>query len=243
MSQDKLDQPVTAEDKELLLAALRQWGALDANYAYKAGVLSSDRRGYERDPGGGLNAEAVPSEPLPFAEILRSRVWYRLALGQIYDLQSTIFQPVGGMDMIARAFVRQIGGLIRYNAKVTAIKQDDNHVTNRANVRLLAQAMSDHSSSVSGLPRSCKSAAHMGSQMLVPQHRDVQRLSIEGPHLIENQRRDVTYAPGLVVVDRRGNDFQYQLARQWGPKNSGNLTNVGSDPFFRTLIEKYSGWR
>jgi hypothetical protein len=53
----------------------------------------------------------------------------------------------------------------------------------------------------------------------------------------------VTYAPGLVVVDRRGNDFQYQLARQWGPKNSGNLTNVGSDLFFRTLIEKYSGWR
>jgi hypothetical protein len=27
------------------------------------------------------------------------------------------------------------------------------------------------------------------------------------------------------------------------PKNSGNLTNVGSDLFFRTLIEKYSGWR
>ena len=52
VSQDKLDQPVTAEDKELLLAALRQWGALDANYAYKSGVLSSDRRGYERDPGG-----------------------------------------------------------------------------------------------------------------------------------------------------------------------------------------------
>ena len=33
------------------------------------------------------------------------------------------------MDMIARAFVREIGGLIRYNAKVTAIKQDDDHVT------------------------------------------------------------------------------------------------------------------
>jgi monoamine oxidase len=111
------------------LAALRQWGALDANYAYKAGVLSSDRRGYERDPGGGLSGEAVPSEPPPFAEILRSRVWLRLALGQIYEFQSTIFQPVGGMDMIARAFVREIGSLIRYNAKVTAIKQDDKHVT------------------------------------------------------------------------------------------------------------------
>jgi len=129
VSQDKLDQPVTAEDKELLLEALRQWGALDDNYAYKAGVLSSDRRGYQRDPGGGLMDEAVPSEPLPFAEILRSRVWFRLALGQIYEFQSTIFQPVGGMDMIARAFVREIGSLIRYNAKVTAIKQDDKHVT------------------------------------------------------------------------------------------------------------------
>src|SRR6516162_3318634 len=129
VSQDKLDQPVTAEDKELLLAALRQWGALDADYAYKSGVLSSDRRGYERDPGGGLSGEAVPSEPLPFAEILRSRVWYRLALGQIYDFQSTIFQPVGGMDMIARAFVREVDGLIRYNAKVTAIKQDESHVS------------------------------------------------------------------------------------------------------------------
>jgi monoamine oxidase len=129
VSQDKLDQPVAAEDKELLLAALRQWGALDANYTYKTGVLSSDRRGYQRDPGGGLGGEAMPSEPLPFAEILRSRVWYRLALGQIYDFQSTIFQPVGGMDTIARAFVREIGSLIHYNAKVMAIKQDDNHVT------------------------------------------------------------------------------------------------------------------
>jgi monoamine oxidase len=113
----------------LLLEALRQWGALDDNYAYKAGELTSDRRGFQRDPGGGLMDEAVPSEPLPFAEILRSRVWSPLALGQIHEFQSTIFEPVGGMDMIARAFVREIGSLIRYNAKVTAIKQDDKHVT------------------------------------------------------------------------------------------------------------------
>jgi len=129
VSQDKLDQPVSVDDKGLLLGALRQWGALDADYTYKTGPLSSDRRGYERDPGGGLSGEAVPSEPLPFAEILRSRVWFRLALGQIYEFQSTIFQPVGGMDMIARAFAREIGSLIRYNAKVTAIKQNDRQVT------------------------------------------------------------------------------------------------------------------
>ena len=128
VSQDKLDQPITAEDKELLLTALRQWGALDANYAYKAGELSSERRGYEWDPDGGLSGDGVPSEPLPFAEILRSRVWVRLALGQIFEFQSTIFQPAGGMDMIARAFAREVGSLIRYNAKVTAIKRDSQRV-------------------------------------------------------------------------------------------------------------------
>jgi monoamine oxidase len=129
VTQDKLNEPVTTEDKELLLAALRQWGALDADYAYRAGPLSSDRRGYVRDPGGGLSVDGSPSEPLPFVEILQSRVWFRLALGQIYDFQSTIFQPIGGMDMIAKAFAREIGSLIRYNAKVTAIKQDGERVT------------------------------------------------------------------------------------------------------------------
>ena len=28
-----------------------------------------------------------------------------------------------------------------------------------------------------------------------------------------------------------------------GPKNSGNLTNVDPDLFFKTPIEKHSGWR
>jgi monoamine oxidase len=128
-SQEKLDQQVSTEDKELLLAALRHWGALDANYAYRANSLTSDRRGYDRDPGGGLNAEPVPSQPLALSDVLRSRLWYRLALSNIYDFQSTIFQPVGGMDIIAKAFTREVGNLIRYNAKVTAIRQDGRRVT------------------------------------------------------------------------------------------------------------------
>ena len=33
--QGKLDEAVTRDDKEILLVALRAWGALDANYAYK----------------------------------------------------------------------------------------------------------------------------------------------------------------------------------------------------------------
>lgn len=66
----------------------------------------SDRRGQQRDPGGGLSGDAVPSEPL--AEVLYPRVWFRLALGQMREYQLTIFQPVGGIDMIAKAFPRGI---------------------------------------------------------------------------------------------------------------------------------------
>jgi monoamine oxidase len=128
-SQDKLDLPVSAEDKQLLLISLRQWGALDANYEYRTSALTSDRRGYNKDPGGGLGGEPVPSQPLAFNDILRSRLWFRLAAGNGYDFQTTMFQPVGGMDMIARALVREVGELIRFNAKVTAVGQDASGVT------------------------------------------------------------------------------------------------------------------
>jgi monoamine oxidase len=129
VSQDKLDQPVSAEDKQLLLAALRQWGALDPNYAYRASLFTSDRRGYAKDAGGGLSGEPLPSQPLAFDDILRSRVWSRLTVGLTYEFQTTMFQPVGGMDMVAKAFAREVGDLIRFNAKVTAIRQDDHGVT------------------------------------------------------------------------------------------------------------------
>src|SRR6202051_2502383 len=40
-----------------------------------------------------------------------------------------MFQPVGGMDMIGKAFAREVGDLIRYDAKVTRIQQDNSGVT------------------------------------------------------------------------------------------------------------------
>src|SRR5580700_1632685 len=54
--QGKLDEAVTTEDREILLQALRSWGALDRNYAYKANLVSADVRGYLKEPGGGLSA-------------------------------------------------------------------------------------------------------------------------------------------------------------------------------------------
>ncbi len=128
-NQSGLDQAVTREDKEILLEAMREWGALDKNYEYKKGLLTSERRGYVSDPGGGLTSNPIPSEPLALNELMQSRLWATIAAGHIYEFQNTLFQPVGGMGMIGRAFGRELGGIIRYNAKVTEIKQNEHGVT------------------------------------------------------------------------------------------------------------------
>lgn len=127
--QGRLDEAVTKEDREILLQALRSWGALDANYSYKANVISADMRGYARDAGGGPGGEPVPGEPLGLSDILKSGLWRYLQNFSKYEFQSTMFQPVGGMDMIGKGFAKAVGGLITYNAKVTRIQQDERGVT------------------------------------------------------------------------------------------------------------------
>ena len=127
--QGALDQAVTKEDKEILLAALRNWGALDKNYQYAKGAISSNRRGWASDPGGGLDSVPIPSEPMAMTELLSSRLWAGLTPGLGYEFQSTIFEPVGGMGMIGKAFGKELGNLIKYNCKVIDIHQDEKGVT------------------------------------------------------------------------------------------------------------------
>jgi monoamine oxidase len=127
--QGKLDEAVSKEDREILMQALRSWGALDSNYAYKANLISAEFRGFSRDPGGGLGAAPNPSEPIGLSDILKSRLWRYLQNFALHSFQSTMFQPVGGMDMIGKAFAREVGDVIRYNAQVTRIQQGDHGVT------------------------------------------------------------------------------------------------------------------
>jgi monoamine oxidase len=127
--QGRLDEAVTKEDQEILLQALRSWGALDRNYNYKANLISSETRGYAKAPGGGLEAVPLPSDPATLSDILDSRLWRYLQNFANYNFQTTMFQPVGGMDMIGKAFAREVGDCIRFNAKVTGIQQDDRGVT------------------------------------------------------------------------------------------------------------------
>lgn len=131
-NQKALDEALSAEDREMLLGALRGWGALDRNYAYAPGPAASERRGYAKPPGGGLSGKPEFSRDLtPLDQLLKSEFWAALGAGQGYEFQTTMFQPVGGMGRIGEAFARELDGLIRYQAKVTAIRQDRRRVTVR----------------------------------------------------------------------------------------------------------------
>jgi monoamine oxidase len=124
-----LDGELSLEDQEKLLEALRSWGALNKNYAYVKGFASSDRRGFDEDPGGGQSRRPVLTEPTRLRDLLDSGTWQALSFTEMYDMQPTMFQPVGGMDMIAQAFARQLGPLIRYNTKVIDIHQDERGIS------------------------------------------------------------------------------------------------------------------
>jgi len=127
--QGALDEIVSREDQEILLQALRSWGALDRNYRYNANLISAEYRGYAQAPGGGLSSAPLPSDPLALSDILKSRIWRYLRNFASYNFQTTMFQPVGGMDMIGKAFAKELGDVISYNAKVTRIQQNDRGVT------------------------------------------------------------------------------------------------------------------
>ena len=128
--QEALDQRVTREDREILMTALRRWGALDENYDYAKSIAASNRRGYARRPG---RRATRPSRCLgpgrPASTCSTSGMWAALGTHANHLMQHAIFQPKGGMGQIGKAMGRELGNLIKYNCKVTEIRQDDTGVT------------------------------------------------------------------------------------------------------------------
>ena len=129
IDQKALDAELTREDREKLLEALRGWGMLDADMRYRTGLRSSEHRGFDRPPGGGVSGAPAPSAVFDFHDVLQSEVWKNMSFFMNHEFQTTMFQPVGGMGMIGRAFARQVQPMITQGAKVTRIFQDKQGVT------------------------------------------------------------------------------------------------------------------
>ncbi|HEY6361609.1 MAG TPA: flavin monoamine oxidase family protein [Vicinamibacterales bacterium] len=109
IAQDKLDEPLTMDDREHLLAYLRQLGALNERGRY----AGSPRRG--------------PSMPLGLSDLLGSLSGF--SLQQDYNYQATMFQVTGGTDRLPAAFAARLRDRIVYRAAVREIRQSESGVS------------------------------------------------------------------------------------------------------------------
>jgi len=120
IDQNKLDLAMSKEDVEKVVEYLRAEGGLDIDKLYKA----SARRGYTESPGAGDKPGKI-GEPHSFTDIIHSALldpdFYNVP-EYTYELQMTLFQAVGGMDNIAKAFHNKLPGIVRFGSEVTSIK-------------------------------------------------------------------------------------------------------------------------
>lgn len=119
-----LDEEINADDRERMVAFLREYGDLDPDLVFRR----TSRSGYKIPPGAGPQMP-VGSDPLPMHALLDANFWIRMLDEEVPEWQPTMFQPVGGMDRIPTAFAERLGPVIRYGAVVTRVRQSENGVT------------------------------------------------------------------------------------------------------------------
>jgi monoamine oxidase len=118
MSSGALDKEMTPTDRDQMLAFLRVYGPLDDAGKY----TGSDRAGYVRDPGAGDDT-GILSKPVDMETLLNEDFWQAILFEEIFDMQATMFQPVGGMDRIPYAFAKSLGDIVQYKSPVTEIRK------------------------------------------------------------------------------------------------------------------------
>jgi monoamine oxidase len=119
-----LDQEISAHDRERVFAFLQQYGDLTPDKLYKG----SSRSGWAVEPGAG-DLVGTARAPLSLDRLLDVDLWNGVIFEDIIDQQATMFQPVGGMDHIPKAFEAKLGPVVRKNSAVTAIRRSGKGVT------------------------------------------------------------------------------------------------------------------
>jgi monoamine oxidase len=135
-----MDLPLTADDLEKFQQMLVNFGGLSKSQAGGRTIYSyrnqTGHAGYEVPPGL-VRDVAKPLSPMALDEILRSRVWDDYIFRDAeYDWQTSLLEPVGGMDNFVKGFARQaltrqagtIEGLVRFGTKVAAIEVGSDEV-------------------------------------------------------------------------------------------------------------------
>lgn len=121
--QGALDQQLTADDKERLLSFLEGFGEIGGKaqgFAYTGGA----NRGYTTWPGAAGTPGTVLGDVPSASEVFASGVGRHFSFEFEFDQAMLMFQPVGGMDQIPRAFAAAIGAhRIRLGCQATSLVQ------------------------------------------------------------------------------------------------------------------------
>ncbi|WP_172292525.1 FAD-dependent oxidoreductase [Pseudoruegeria sp. HB172150] len=141
--QGALDMPLSAGDTEAFLQMLTHFGQLTydgAQLVYAGAELKSDyvRAGYSVDPGD-VRTPGRPWPTLSLDEVMASDFWNSEMFNDLeYFWQTSLMQPVDGMDMIWKGFLeaevaegQTVGDLIVLEQPVQAIDLNDSGATVR----------------------------------------------------------------------------------------------------------------
>ena len=118
INQGALDADLSSDDRTRMLGFLRQYGPLDSTGKYKG----SDRAGYSKTAGAG-DETGVLLEPIDMHTLMDENFWNGMLFDEQFDMQATMFQPLGGMDRIPYAFAKSLGKIVEYNAPVSEIRK------------------------------------------------------------------------------------------------------------------------
>jgi monoamine oxidase len=121
--QGAVDERLTKEDAERLIAFLRSFGDLNSNGAYTGSL----RSGVSQLAGAGDTTDKE-RPPLELQALLDANFWRGAVFEESFDQQAPMFQPVGGMDRIPYAFARRLGNTIQYRSVVKQIRKTTNGV-------------------------------------------------------------------------------------------------------------------
>ena len=114
LSQAQLDQPLTAEDRDRVLAYLRGLGALD------------ERREYRGSSRRGLDAQGRATPPVALRDLFNGVPSFYVQTD--WSSQPTMMQVAGGMDRLPAALAAKLGSRITYRAAVREIRQNERGV-------------------------------------------------------------------------------------------------------------------
>ena len=121
-SETELMESFTTEEAETLLSVVSNFGDLDEQMRY----AGSTRGGYA---SGGFLEHGTAHDVIAIRELINRRFMSEVLTANEGETGPMLMQPVGGMDMIIKGFLRPLGDRVHYRSLVRAVQVGNDSVS------------------------------------------------------------------------------------------------------------------